>query len=76
MNLSSTFNMEQTKLSNQAGILIQDKDYSKEELSVFFNEIIEYVMNGSLKNIDISKSLEKYNDIINILDNYSKWKEV
>ena len=68
--------MEQTKLSNQAGILIQDKDYSKEELSVFFNEIIEYVMNGSLKNNDISKSLEKYNDIINILDNYSKWKEV
>lgn len=71
MNLSSTFNMEQTKLLNQAGILIQDKDYSKEELSVFFNEIIEYVMNNSLKNKDMSNSLREYNDIMNILDNYS-----
>ena len=71
MNLSSTFNMEQTKLLNQAGILIQDKDYSKEELSVFFNEIIEYVMNNSLKNKDMSNSLREYKDIMNILDNYS-----
>lgn len=72
MNLSNALNTEQTTLLNQAGILIQNKDYSKEEISNFFNQTIEYVMNGSLKNNDISKSLEKYNDIINILDNYSK----
>ena len=71
MNLANTFNMEQTKLLNKAGILIQDKDYSKDEISNFFNEIMEYVMNGSIKNNDISKSLKEYNDIINILDTYS-----
>ena len=76
MNLLSTLNLKQTELLSKAGILIQDKDYSKEEISNFFNETIEYVMNGSLKNNDISKSLKEYNDIINILDTYSNWKEV
>ena len=76
MNLSNTFNADQTKLLNQAGILIQNKDYSKEELSILFNKTIEYVMNNSLKNKDMSNSLREYNDIINILDNYSNWKEV
>ncbi len=71
MNLSNTFNADQTKLLNQAGILIQNKDYSKEELSILFNKTIEYVMNNSLKNKDMSNSLREYNDIINILDNYS-----
>ena len=71
MNLLSTLNLKQTELLSKAGILIQDKDYSKEEISNFFNETIEYVMNGSLKNNDISKSLKEYNDIINILDTYS-----
>ena len=71
MNLANTFNADQTKLLNQAGILIQNKDYSKEELSILFNKTIEYVMNNSLKNKDMSNSLREYNDIINILDNYS-----
>lgn len=71
MNLLNTFNAEQTKLLSQAGILIQNKDYSKNEISNFFNETIEYVMNGSLKNNDISNSLKEYNDIISILDTYS-----
>ena len=71
MNLLNTFTIEQNQLLNEAGIYIQDKDYSKDEISNFFNEIMEYVMNGSIKNNDISKSLKEYNDIINILDNYS-----
>lgn len=71
MNLLSTLNLEQTELLSKAGILIQNKDYSKEEISNFFNETIEYVMSRSLKNSDISNSLKEYNDIISILDTYS-----
>ena len=71
MNLSNTFNAEQTKLLNQAGILIQNKDYSKDEVSLFVSEIMKYVMNNSIKNKDISNSLKEYSDIIDILDHYT-----
>ena len=71
MNLASIFTMEQTKLLNRAGVTIINKDYSKDELKIYFNDVIEYVMNNSLKNKDMSNSLREYNDIINILDNYS-----
>lgn len=71
MNLSNTFNAEQTKLLNQAGILIQNKDYSKDEVSLFVSEIMKYVMNNSIKNKDISNSLKEYSDIIDILDDYT-----
>ena len=76
MNLSNTFNAEQTELLNQAGILIQNKDYSKDEVSLFVSEIMKYVMNNSIKNKDISNSLKEYSDIIDILDDYTGWKEV
>lgn len=71
MNLSNTFNAEQTELLNQAGILIQNKDYSKDEVSLFVSEIMKYVMNNSIKNKDISNSLKEYSDIIDILDDYT-----
>lgn len=69
MNLLNTFTIEQNQLLNEAGIYIQDKDYSKDEIKIIFNSIIENVMNKSLKNRDMTNSLQKYNDIINILDN-------
>ena len=69
MNLLNTFTIEQNQLLNEAGIYIQDKDYSKDEIKIIFNSVIENVMNKSLKNRDMPNSLRKYNDIINILDN-------
>ena len=69
MNLLNTFTIEQNQLLNEAGIYIQDKDYSKDEIKIIFNSIVEKVMNKSLKNRDMTNSLQKYNDIINILDN-------
>ena len=69
MNLLNTFTIEQNQLLNEAGIYIQDKNYSKDEIKIIFNSIIENVMNKSLKNRDMTSSLQKYNDIINILDN-------
>lgn len=64
--------MEQTKLLNQAGVTILNKDYSKDELKIYFNDVIEYVLNNSLKNNDMSNSLKEYNDIIKVLDSYAK----
>ena len=69
INLLNTFTIEQNQLLNEAGIYIQDKDYSKDEIKIIFNSIVENVMNKSLKNTDMTNSLQKYNDIINILDN-------
>ena len=69
MILLNTFTIEQNQLLNEAGIYIQDKDYSKDEIKIIFNSIVENVMNKSLKNRDMTNSLQKYNDIINILDN-------
>ena len=69
MNLLNTFTIEQNQLLNEAGIYIQDRNYSKDEIKIIFNSIIENVMNKSLKNRDMTNSLQKYNDIINILDN-------
>ena len=69
MNLLNTFTIQQNQLLNEAGIYIQDKDYSKDEIKIIFNSIVENVMNKSLKNRDMTNSLQKYNDIINILDN-------
>ena len=69
MNLLNKFTINQTKLLESDGIYIQDKDYSKDEIKIIFNSIVENVMNKSLKNRDMTNSLQKYNDIINILDN-------
>ena len=69
MNLLNKFTINQTKLLESDGIYIQDKDYSKDEIKIIFNRVMENVMNKSLKNRDMANSLRKYNDIINILDN-------
>ena len=53
MNLLNTFTIEQNQLLNEAGIYIQDKDYSKDEIKIIFNSIVENVMNKSLKNRDM-----------------------
>ena len=42
MNLLNTFTIEQNQLLNEAGIYIQDKDYSKDEIKIIFNSIISY----------------------------------
>lgn len=68
MNLLNKFTINQTKLLESDGIYIQDKDYSKDELKIIFNRVMENVMNKSLKNRDMANSLRRYNDIINILD--------
>ena len=70
MNLLNKFTINQTKLLESDGISIQDKDYSKDEIKIIFNRIMENVMNKSLKNRDMSNLLRKYNDIINILDTH------
>lgn len=69
MNLLNKFTINQTKLLESDGIYIQDKDYSKDEIKIIFNRVMENVMNKSLKNRDMDNSLRRYNDIINILDN-------
>lgn len=55
MNLMKQFLIEERKLLSDAGIIVEDRDYSKEELRKCELEIEEFIMSHSTKNGDISK---------------------
>lgn len=55
MNLVEKCSNDEIKLIEQAGIVIENKDYSKEDLKQCETKIIDYIMNQSSKNDNISK---------------------
>ena len=63
MNLIEKFTEKEINLINQAGITIEDKNYTKEELEKCRFQIADYIMNHSSKNGDIDKLNKKYNKI-------------
>ena len=62
MNLYNNFNKQEKDLSAEANVTIENKEYSKDECKNMIFSIVDYVMNYS-KN-DISKNMNKYNEII------------
>ena len=67
MNLMKQFLIEERKLLSDAGIIVEDRDYSKEELRKCELEIEEFIMSHSTKNGDISKLSNQYSKILNTL---------
>ena len=66
MNIFKKFNSEEKKmLSNEVGIIIKDREYSKDELRRFETEINDFIFSHSSKNGDILKFANKYDDILN-----------
>lgn len=66
MNLFNEYNANQIKLLTEAGITIENKEYSVEERKNFSSQVISYIMNYS-KN-DIGNIHKKYLDILEKLN--------
>jgi len=63
MNILKECTSSDIKLIENAGITLEDKDYSEEELKICGNEIIDYIMAHSIKNGDIDKLRNQYSNI-------------
>ena len=72
MDLKNKLSTKNQSLLGELGIVIEDKDYSKEEIKYFENEVFTHIMSKSSKNNEISNELNKYNELANILIDISK----
>lgn len=66
MNLLNEYNLNQIKLLTEAGLNIEDREYSNEEIKKFSTGVINYIMSYS-KN-DIRNIHKKYADILEKLN--------
>ncbi len=69
MNFKKDFSIEKQNLLQQANVMIEDKNYSPDEIRNALNNVCSYIMNQSTKNGDLSKEIIRYN---NIIDDLSK----
>lgn len=67
MNLLNKCTTNDIKLLEKAGIYIENKDYSKEELRKYEMSIEEFIMSHSSKNGDINKLSNQYNSVLNVI---------
>ncbi len=72
MNLKNKLSVKNQNLLNEIGINIEDREYSKEEVKHFENEVFTHIMSKSSKNNGISVELSKYNELASILIDISK----
>ncbi len=68
MNLLEKFSQKEIKLIEQAGINIENKNYSNEELYKFQTSIIDYIMSASSKNGEIDRLRNKYDNIFRTIN--------
>lgn len=68
MNLLNECTKNEIDLIKKAGVNIEDKDYTVEELKRCGTEITEYIMSHSSKNGDISKLSYEYSEIFRIFN--------
>ena len=64
MNLIEKFTDKEINLINQAGVIIENRDYTKEELEKCQFNIEDYIMSHSSKNGDIDKLNNQYRNIL------------
>lgn len=59
------FSKDECSLLEKAGDYVKENvDYSKEDIQIFLDDIVEHIMNNSSKNGEINKSSEEYNDLL------------
>ena len=68
MNLIEKCSNDEIKLIERAGIMIENKEYSNEDLKQCETRIIDYIMSHSSKNGDISKLRHQYENIFSIIN--------
>ena len=69
MNLKKEFKNEEIELLQVAGINVEDREYSKEELRKCEMSIEQFIMSHSSKNGDISKLSNQYHNILDTFIN-------
>lgn len=68
MNLIEKFTQKEMELIKQAGIKVEDKDYSKEDLKRCATEIEEYILSHSSKGKQIEKLNNQYASIFSTIN--------
>lgn len=63
MNLYKEFSGKDIELIKKAGINIEDKNYSNEELYRLKTSIIDYIMSASSKNGEIDKRRHQFDSV-------------
>ena len=67
MNLLKECTKKEIELIERAGVTIEDRDYTEEDLIKCETEITSYIMSHSSKNGDISKLQNQYSNIFRII---------
>lgn len=68
MNLLNKYTKNEIELFEKAtGVIIENKEYTNEEMSRFGHEITEYIMSKSSKNGEIGELMNQYDSILNLL---------
>lgn len=67
MNLLNKCTINEIKLLENAGIAVENREYSNEELNRYGYKIEEYIMSHSTKNNEISKLSNQYRSILDTL---------
>lgn len=67
MNLLSKCTEKEIDLIKQAGVGVEDKDYTEEELNHFGIQIEEYIMNHSSKNDETSKLQNEFDRVFGMI---------
>ncbi len=68
MNLTKDFTIKEQKLLNDAGIKIEDKECTNEELRKCIVNVEDFIMSHSSKNGDILRLSDKYDKILKTLN--------
>lgn len=72
MNLKTELSTKNQNLLSDIGIMIEDREYTQDEIKHFQNEVFTHIMSKSSKNNGISNEMNKYNEVANFLMNNSK----
>lgn len=68
MNLLRECNNKEIELIKQAGIIIEDKDYTNEELERCETQIVDFIMSHSSKSKEIDKLHNQYSSIFRTIN--------
>ena len=68
MNLLNKCTDKEVKLMKNAGVYLENKDYSSEELKKIERDIAEFIMNHSSKDGSIGKLQNEYDSIFRTLN--------
>ena len=63
MNLLNECTDKEIELIKQAGVIIEDKNYTNEELERCETQIVDFIMSHSSKNKEIDKLHNQYSSI-------------